>query len=106
MYTFIVAALLALALMKTMQLIESLIPAISQQRVVVTMVLAIASAFALNYSVFAGFGTHLRNAEIEKITTGIVLVGLVGVWNALLAFIGSHDQSAETGSSSVSRIAA
>ncbi len=106
MYTFAVAALLALGLVKIVQIVETLIPSLSEHRTIVTVTLAIAATSAINYSIFGGFGVQLRNAGIEKIATGVVLVGLGTVWTTVLGYLGSNQAPTSKSSSQPHSIAA
>lgn len=106
MTTFLVAAIIALALKMVLQAIDSLIPALQSHSSIVTIAAAIATAYALSYSVFDGFNVALRNQDIEIVVTGIALAGLVVVWDTVLSYLGRKETPKATESSRTTRLAA
>jgi hypothetical protein len=93
MYQFAIVALLALAVVKLVDLIDGTIPAVSGVRSVLTFVLGIASVWALDYSVFDGFGVATRNSDIAMLMTGLIVAGLTSPWRALFGYM-THDRAA------------
>ncbi len=61
MYQFAIVALLALAVVKVVDFIDGAIPALSGFRSLFTFVFGIASVWALDYSLFDGFGIATPN---------------------------------------------
>ncbi len=93
MYQFAIVALLALAVVKLVDFIDGTIPAVSGFRSVLTFVLGIASVWALDYSVFDGFGIATRNSDIGMLMTGFIVAGLTSPWRALFGYM-THDRAA------------
>jgi hypothetical protein len=106
MTTFLAVALIALALKVAIQVIEELVPSLKTQQSIVTVALSIGTAYALNYSLFNTLGVPLRNENVEKVVTGIALAGMITVWNAVLAYLGSKSGSSEASSRGTHRLAA
>ena len=93
MYQFAIVALLALAVVKVVDFIDGAIPAVSGFRSVLTFMLGIASVWALDYSVFDGFGIATRNDDIAMLMTGFIVAGLTSPWRALFGYM-THDRAA------------
>jgi hypothetical protein len=89
MYHFAVVALLALATLKVVDLLEGLLPAVSRWRNLLTFALAIAAAVAIDYSVFAGYDIPVRETWMGTWGTGLIIGSLAAAWQALFAFLGS-----------------
>ena len=104
MTTFLTAAIIALALKMTLQFLESVMPALASNRSVVSIAAGIGTAYAISYSVFDVLKVQLRNGDVEKVVTGIALAGLITVWNTVLSYLGSKEES--TSGATTHRIAA
>ena len=89
MYHFAVAALLALATLKVVDLLEGLMPAVSRRRSLLTFALAIAVAVALDFSMFAGYSIPVRETWMGTWGTGLIIGSLATVWQALFGFLGA-----------------
>lgn len=89
MYTFAVAALLALVTLKVVDLLEGLVPAVSRVRPPLTFALAIAAAVTIDFSVFAGYDIPVRETWMGTWGTGLIIGSLVTAWQALFGFLGS-----------------
>lgn len=92
MYHFAIVALLALAALKTSDFICDNIPGVEQLRSLVTYVLAIGVVVWLDYSVFAGWGVEIRDADLGVWTTGFLVTGLTVPWRAAFRWL-THDQA-------------
>ncbi|MDQ3569763.1 MAG: hypothetical protein M3396_03915 [Actinomycetota bacterium] len=88
MYTLAVTVLLGLALLTVVDMLVDLVPGLSLGRSVVTIALAVVGAFALDYSLFEGFGVTLRESWMGTLLTGLVLAGITSAWRALFAWFG------------------
>lgn len=77
MYAFTIFIALTLALAVAHQTLGELLPVKTPAALTRTVTVAIAAAFAwgIDYSVFAAFGQTLRTDWMHPIMTGIVLVG-------------------------------
>jgi len=93
MYQFAIVALLALAVVKVVDFIDGAIPALSGFRSLLTFVLGIASVWALDYSLFDGFGVANRNRNVAMVITGFIVAGLTVTWRALFGYM-THDRAA------------
>jgi len=93
MYQFAIVALLALAAVKLVDFIDGAIPALSGFRSVFTFVLSIAAVWALDYSLFDGFGIATRNRNMAMVMTGFIVAGLTVPWRALFGYM-THDRAA------------
>ena len=93
MYHFAVAALLALATLKVVDLLEGLMPAVSRGRALLTFALAIGAAVALDFSVFAGYGIAVRETWMGTWGTGLIIGSLATVWQVLFGFLGASDRA-------------
>ena len=91
MYEFAAVALLGLATLKVVDLLTELVPGIGRTRTLVTFVLAIAAVFALDYSVFNGFGISVANDGIATVVTGLIVGSLASAWEASLGWFGVSD---------------
>jgi hypothetical protein len=93
MYTFAIAALLALATLKVVDLLESLVPGVAPVRSVLKFALAIAAAVAIDFSVFADYGISVRDAWMGTWGTGLMIGSLVAVWEAVFGYLGTFGHS-------------
>ena len=107
MYEFAITMLLGLALVTVVNLASEYLPAIDRYRTAVTVLLAVAGAYMLDFSLFAGFGVDLREAWMGPVMTGLIVAGSTTVWKAVLGWLGHDDEvRAETRSAHRPRIAA
>lgn len=97
MYTFAVIALLALATVKLVDFLADNIALAGRFRSLLTFVLAVGAVLWLDYSMFEGFGTDIRDRDLGLWMTGFVVAGLTVPWRAMFTWI-THDraQSDET----------
>jgi hypothetical protein len=56
-------------------------------------VFGIASVWALDYSLFDGFGIATRNRNMAMVMTGFIVAGLTVPWRALFGYM-THDRAA------------
>jgi hypothetical protein len=74
METFAVTVLLGLAVLPVVDALVDLAPGLTRRDGIVTIALAVAGVFALDYSLFEGFGVDLREAWIGTLLTGLAVV--------------------------------
>lgn len=91
MYTFAVTLLLGLALFKMVDVIEDLIPDLTKLHSAVTLGLAVATAFAIDFSLFDGFGVVLRKDWMGTLLTGAIIAGATSVWRSAFHWLGSAE---------------
>ncbi len=91
MYTLAVTLLLGLALFKMVDVLEDLVPDLTKLHGLVTAGLAVVGAFAIDYSLFEGFGVSLREDWMSTLVTGLALAGTTSVWRAVFRWLGSSD---------------
>lgn len=91
MYTFAVTVLLGLALLKVVDTIVALVPGRARAHGILTIGLALAGVFALDYSVFEGFGVDVPEAWVGTLLTGLVVAGTASVWQAVLVWLGAGE---------------
>lgn len=92
MYTFAIAALLALATVKLVDFLADNIGAISRHRSLLTFVVAVAAVMALDWSLFDGFGTDIRDRDLGLWATGFAVAGLTVPWRAVFGWL-THDRA-------------
>jgi hypothetical protein len=90
MYTFAIAALLALAILKVADVLEELVPAVSRVRSLLTFALAVGAAVAIDFSMFADYDIAVREPWMGTWGTGLIIGSLVTAWQALFAYLGSR----------------
>jgi hypothetical protein len=91
MYTLGVTVLLALAVLAVVDVLADLAPGLTPRRGVVTLTLAVGAAFALDYSLFEGFGVPLRESWMGTLLTGFVVAGLTTAWRTVLGWLGTPE---------------
>jgi hypothetical protein len=94
MYQFAVIALLALATVKLVDFIVDFLPSDDRgvMRSLLTFVVAIGGVWALDFSMFAGWGIDLRNENLALAATGLVVAGLTSAWRAIFRYL-THDSA-------------
>jgi hypothetical protein len=61
-------------------------------RSISTFILGIAAVYAIDYSLFDGFGVATRNHDMGMILTGFMIAGLTVAWRALFGWM-THDKA-------------
>lgn len=100
MYEFGTVVLLALVLTKLVDLVRHIREMTPAARISLAMLLGVGLAWAMDYSVFAGFGITFRASWMSIVATGLVMGGIASVWHEVLDLLGSfarrsHDQAIE-----------
>jgi hypothetical protein len=91
MYTFTVTVLLGLALLTLVDALVDVAPGLARGRGLAAIVLAVAGAFALDYSLFEGFGVGLRETWMGTLLTGVVVAGAATMWRAVFHRLGTPE---------------
>jgi hypothetical protein len=92
MYTFAIVALLALGTVKLVDFLADNIDALGRIRSLMTYVVGVGSAVALDYSLFDGFQTTIRNHDLGVWMTGFMVVGMTVPWRAIFTYL-THDRA-------------
>lgn len=96
MYTLGVTVLLGLATVTLVDVLADLAPSLSPRRGVLTIALAAVGAFALDYSLFEGFGVVLRESWMGTLLTGFVVAGMATAWRAVFGWFGAPEGEQST----------
>lgn len=94
MYQFAVVALLGLATLKVVDLLEEFVPGLTRIHLLLTFALAIAATVALDYSIFQGFGIAVRDHWMGTWGTGLMVGSLTTAWRAVFGYLGSSEGKA------------
>jgi len=84
MYVFAGVLLLALAVSKVVDLVMGFAALSRQSKTLVAMLVGIGTAWATDYSVFAGFGVVFRERRLNIVASGLALAGLAALWHEVL----------------------
>jgi hypothetical protein len=91
MYDFAIVILMGLAIFKVVDLLEDFVPRLTSFHLLATLVLGIAGAVLLDYSVFARYGVELRNADLGVWLTGLMMAGTTSAWRAVFHWLGTSE---------------
>ena len=89
-----VVVLMGLALWKVVDLLEDLLPGMARFHNLATIVLGVAAAVAIDFSMFSGFHVVLRESWMGMWATGFVIAGTTSAWRALFHWLGSNEGEA------------
>ena len=92
MYTFAIIALLGLATVKLVDVLCDYVRPLGQLRSLLTFIVAIGGVWALNFSMFDGWTTAVRNQDVGIVVTGLAVAGITVAWRALFAYL-THDRA-------------
>ncbi|MEN3314964.1 MAG: hypothetical protein V7605_1198 [Acidimicrobiaceae bacterium] len=93
MYQFATVALLGLGVLGVTNLVAEIVPDLARFRTLAMFVLAVAGVVALDYSVLAGFGIHVRQAWMGPWATGVIVASLASAWQATLAWLQAPERA-------------
>jgi len=93
MHDFAVVALLALAVVKTVDFLADQVGLLARWRSLLTFVGGVGLAWLLDYSMFAGWEIPVRDDDTGIIVTGFVVAGLTVPWRAVFSWL-THDRAA------------
>lgn len=96
MYDFAIVALLGLVTLKLAQLLEEWVPALSKVSLLVRLGIGVGAAFAIDYSMFEGFGIAVREAWLGTMATGLAIGSLTTVWRVALGWLGASEDDVPT----------
>lgn len=92
MYTFAIVALLALATVKLVDVLCDYISPLRSLRSLLTFVTALGAVWALDFSMFEGWATAVRDSDVGVLITGFAVAGVTVAWRALFAYL-THDKA-------------
>ena len=92
MYHFAIVMLLALAAVKLTDFLVDLMGERDGMRSILTFALTVAGVWAMDYSVFDGWGVALRDRTIGVWMTGLMVAGATTAVRALFGYL-THDRA-------------
>jgi hypothetical protein len=92
MYTFAIIALLGLATVKLVDVLCDYVRPLGQLRSLFTFIVAIGGVWVLDFSMFDGWTTAVRNQDVGIVVTGLAVAGITVAWRALFAYL-THDRA-------------
>ena len=92
MYTFAIVALMALATVKLVDFVVDWLPDVQAFRSILTFVVSIGGVWLLDFSMFDGFDTPIRNHATGVWITGFIVAGATSAWRALFGYL-THDHA-------------
>ena len=96
MYEFATVTLLGLALAQIVELVGRLRSFERPTRLFAGITLGVATAWALDYSLLAGWGIQVREAWMGLVATGLIIAGMASVWRSVLGTLGARGEDEAT----------
>ncbi len=93
MYHFAIVALLALAIVKVVDVLTDNVEALQRFRSLLTIGLGIGTVLWLDYSLFEGFGVPVDDRDAGLWLTGFMVAGMTVPWRAAFGYL-THDRAA------------
>ena len=92
MYDFAIVALLGLAIWKTVGMVLGFLGTdmTSSVKAFVTLGLGVVAALTLDYSLFAGWGIEISNANYGEVITGLMAGSTAYVWHQFVGLIEAY----------------
>ncbi len=92
MYTFAIVALLALAVVKVVDVLTDNVEALERFRSLLTIGFGIGAVLWLDYSLFDGFDVALDDRDAGLWLTGFMVAGMTVPWRAVFGYL-THDRA-------------
>jgi hypothetical protein len=94
MYTFAVVALLALAVLKVVDVVVEYtgVRDSGALRALLTFALAIGGVWAMDFDLFTQWGIALRDEDMAMWATGFMVAGMTVAWRAVFGYL-THDRA-------------
>jgi hypothetical protein len=94
MYTFAIVALLALAVLKVVDVLVEYTGTrdAGPVRALLTFALSIGGVWLMDFNLFAEWGTTLRNEDVAMWATGFMVAGATVAWRAVFGYL-THDKA-------------
>jgi hypothetical protein len=93
MYHFAIVALLALAVVKVVDVLTDNVEALQPFRSLLTIGFGVGSVLWLDYSLFEGFGVPVDDRTAGLWLTGFIVAGMTVPWRAVFGYL-THDRAA------------
>jgi hypothetical protein len=92
MYDFALVALLALAVLKVVDVLTDNVEALQRFRSLLTIAFGVGAVLWLDYSLFDGFGVAIDDRDAGLWITGFMVAGMTVPWRAVFGFL-THDRA-------------
>lgn len=92
MYHFAIVALMALAVVKSIDFLADQWAGLDRLRGIATFVAAIGGVWLLDYSLFEQWGVDVRDTTLGVWMTGFIVAGMTVPWRAVFGFL-THDRA-------------
>jgi hypothetical protein len=94
MYTFAVVALLALAVLKVVDVVVEYtgVREHGPMRALLTFALSIGAVWAMDFDLFANWDVAVRNEDTALWMTGFMVAGATVAWRAMFGYL-THDRA-------------
>jgi hypothetical protein len=93
MYHFAIVALLALAVVKVVDVLTDNVEPLARFRSLLTIGLGLGAVLWLDYSLFDGFGVAVDERDTGVLLTGFIVAGMTVPWRAVFGYL-THDRAA------------
>lgn len=87
MYTFAIVALLALATLKLVDYLDDVFGGLDKAKSLLLFVVAIVGVYAIDFSMFEGWNTAVREDWLGTLATGLTVAGITVPWRALFGYL-------------------
>jgi hypothetical protein len=92
MYDFALVALMALAVVKVVDVLTDNVEALQPFRSLLTIAFGVGSVLWLDYSLFEGFGIAINDRTAGIWVTGFMVAGMTVPWRAVFGYL-THDRA-------------
>jgi hypothetical protein len=89
MKELLVMLLLSLVTLTIVDFITDHVKGFEPLKGILTLIVGIGGVYGLDYSFFERSGISIRDRGLGLIVTGVMVVGLIGVYTALMSFLAS-----------------
>jgi hypothetical protein len=93
MYHFALVALLALAVVKVVDVLTDNIEVLQRFRSLLTIGFGVGTVLWLDYSLFEGFDIAIDDRDAGLLLTGFIVAGMTVPWRAVFGYL-THDRAA------------
>ncbi len=93
MYDFALVALMALAVVKVVDVLTDNVEVLQRFRSLLTIALGVGTVLWLDYSLFDGWGIAVDDRDAGLWLTGFMVAGMTVPWRAVFGYL-THDRAA------------